>query len=576
MSIQRKLLAYLSNVIHFKDINVKEALLASSDINPDGTREITYAEAENNSITGAILKAAVNPNNNNTDIVSFDELQFFKNIATLAANTFSGCTNLKSVRFPNATCLNGTTIYNILHNTAVEELHLEGISYLQSGSIQQTDSNSKFGVMNSLKIIYITSLTKHTGYCFAGSHIPNLEKCVISSIDQWLYMDITGMNGSRPYASGKASMYLASDLNTPISDVTTATQALSGVTTVPTIFDYMFYNLNYGTINGVRHLTTITIGADNTEAKAGAFMNVSSAVTIYNIEKITKIGSRAFDGCMAVGLTNIPPVQIIPDYAFRNSSLQKAVRDTVTSINGINCFTNTPITEVELNYLTSITGGGTFSSCKSLTTVSLDRLTSATGPGTGIFSSCTALTTVSLAAATTIYGNMFYQCVALTTVNAPNAVIIQIEAFNNCSLLTNAGITINFSNCTHIYERAFNSCSRLNAPVNYTNLQYIGWAAFTGCIAPSGKYVIFGYTGGIVHYEPGHGFGSEEYYHKLNCFGGNNANEYINTIYVPDGNLTIDGVTKTYVEWYEADSEWALMLQYNPSLNILPVSQLPT
>lgn len=576
MSYFSKLLGYLSTIIHFKDINVKEALLASSDINPDGTRDITYAEAANSSITGAMLKAAINPNNNNTNIVLFDELQYFKNIATLAANTFDGCTNLKSIRFPNATCLNGTLIYNILNNTAIEELHLENISYLQSGTTQQTGSKSKFGVMNSLKVIYITSLTKITGYCFAGTHIPNLEKCIISSIDQWLYMDTTGLNGSRPYASGKASMYLASDPNTPISDVITATQALLGVTTVPTIFDYMFYNLNYGTINGVRHLTTITIGADNTEAKPGAFMNVSSAVTIYNIEKITKIGSKAFDGCKAVGLTNLPPVQSIPDFAFRNSSLQKAVRDTVTTINGMNCFANAPITEVKLDYLTKITGGAIFSTCKSLTQASLDRLTTASGPGTGIFSTCTALTTVSLAAATTIYGSMFYNCTSLVSVNAPNAVIIQTEAFNGCSALATAGININFSNCTHIYERAFASCSYINAPVNYTNLQYIGWAAFNDCIAPSGKYVIFGYTGGVVHYEPGHGFGSDEYYHSLSVFGGKYASEYIDTIYVPDGNLTIDGVTKTYVEWYTLDTEWAKMLQYNPSLSILPISQLST
>lgn len=52
MSYFSKLLGYFSTIIHFKDINVKEALLASSDINPDGTREISYDEAENSSLTG--------------------------------------------------------------------------------------------------------------------------------------------------------------------------------------------------------------------------------------------------------------------------------------------------------------------------------------------------------------------------------------------------------------------------------------------------------------------------------------------------------------------------------------------
>lgn len=554
MSFLSKLIGYMSTIIQFKDINIKEALLVSSDINPDGTREITYVEAGNSSITAAMIKAALNPNDNNTSIVSFEEFKHFTGLTGLADNLFKGCTNLKEIRFPLA--VQGNDVGNILHNTSIESLHLEGIT-----SLTVRNNVNKWGTMSALKEVWIPDLQSLDGSIFSKSGQPNIEKIIISSVEQWLKIN-TRIN-ALPSVSGKASLYLMTDLEHPVTSITTLSEAIPGVTTVPTVFPYNFSNL--------KSITNITIGGQNTDVKDGAFSYLPNTVTISNFSYVTKVAANSFRECKASGIEIFPSgIDMVDDYTFYGSSITKVESDNLLDLRSMYSFANTPITSVKIDNCTNLRATdayqpqGSFSGCTQLTTISANAMSYIPRK---ILEGCNNLLTASFASATRVKYNAFFQCSKLTTLNAPNVINIEHDAFYECFALEDSGFNFNLGNVVSIGQLAFKGCINITCPCIFYNLNFIGENAFGGAKSPTEKYVVFKYQG-IVQYELG-----QQQLYSLGTFG--TVGGSITAIYVPDGNLTIDGVTKTYLQWYQEDAVWSEFVSRN-SLTLDVESNIPT
>ena len=539
----------MSTIIQFKDINVKEALLASSDVNPDGTREISYAEAENSSLTGAQFKTAINPNENNTNIVSFEELPYFKNLK-LVTFTFRGCSNLKNIKVTPG--LINSTYYGLFYDCAIEVLHLEDFTYLKCGHSNITNGNTKFGRLSSLKEIWIPNLELSEGNAFISSHVPNLEKIIVSSGEQWVSYRTTGNLDTRPSVSGKASLYSINDLEHPITSLSTLSQAVPGVTTQPTVYAFTFAEL--------KNLTDITISAPNTVVEAGAFKDLPNTVTIHNFNYIVStsnkiMGNNAFENCKALGIETFPSgIQVVSDRGFYNSSLTEIDSDNLLTINGYYSFSKSPLTSVKINGCTSVSNAiNSFSDCKSLQYFSANSLQVITS---GMFAGDTALTTVSITSAIEIKDSAFVNCSQLSTIDATNVVTFGSEAFKGCSNLSNTGF--NLSNAQFIGARCFNGCTNMVCPSDFQYLSSIGDSAFQGGKCPTERYVIFRYQG-IVNFMPSD---IQALRYAINTFGTRNG-QGITTIYVPYGNLTIEGVTKSYVQWYQEDTHWSQFISIN-------------
>lgn len=563
MSVFHNLLSYLSNVIQFKDINIKNCLLSNSTINPDGTRDITYNEAKNPLILSTTIKEAINPNHTispNTDIESFDEFEFFENVDKIEPETFSGCTNLKSIKFPKNALNYGddqNSTYQILKNTAVSVLHLENqngltsyASFIQKGTM--------FGSISSLTEIWIPNVTTINGNVFTKTDNPNIEKIVVGSVVQWLLIN-TVNNVNRPNVSEKAYLYLESDTEHPITDITTLSEAIPNRTLVPTVFAYSFYYL--------KGLRTITISAPHTKAEKGSFAGLSSDVTIINYGYIETVDKDAFYNCKAQGMDNIPSsLTSVEENSFRNSALKRVSSETLTSISSMNSFANN--TELELVNIPNcnITGQSSFSGCTKLEFFYADS----TNTVSYMCSNCTKLKIVELASATTIKLSAFFNCSNLTTVDAPLITVVESDGFRNCTRLTN--LTIGLSHLTKIGETAFLNVP-ITCPTEFFSLTEISTNAFSGCYSPSTGYVIFRCTG-FVTFKPGNGPNAESNYSKA-TFGSKN-NTYITKIYVLDDDLTIDGVTKSYLQWYLDDTKWARFLELNPTVSFDIVTNIPT
>lgn len=569
MSVFHSLLSYLSNVIQFKDINVKQCLLSNSTINSDGTKDITYTEA--NAVTaGSTIKEAINPNHSttpNTDIVSFEEFEYFKNIDNVKGYTFSGCSNLKYIKFPPNSLNNpgAQTVplnrnVNILNNTAVEVLHLENQNSIIA-FVWSIDQNSKFGATPNLKEVWIPNVTKLQGQAFTKGQQPNIEKIIIGSVNQWLSIEMIE-SAIRPSIGGKASLYLISDTEHPITDITTLSEPIEGRTTVPTVFRYTF--------DGLNNLKTITIGAPHTHVEAYGFTNLPDTVTIINFDYIETVTPGCFQNCKAKGMNAFPSsITAVGEFDFRYSALEQLISDNLLTISGLNSFSGSSLKIVSIDNCT-INGTASFSSCSKLTYISANSLT--TIPSS-LCTQCSNLQTVRMLNATIIKQGAFSRCSNLTTIEfSPNVTKIEGEAFYYCSKLTESSLNFDISLLEYIGGSAFSNTNKISCPTVFSNLTFIGNSAFSSGYFPAGGYVVFS-NSNIVQFGSG-GSHLEAANYSMSTFG--YYGTPITKIYVPDGDLTIDDVTKTYKQWYEEDTKWAKFLQYNTGVSFDVISNIPT
>lgn len=560
MSYFASLIGYLSTIIQFKDIAVKEALLASSDINPDGTRDITYAEAKNSSITGAMLKAALNPNESsapNTDITSFDELQYFENVASLPTGFLSGCSNLKSIKFPYEILGVGDK-YDLLKNTAIEEIDTNSTTLIgasgNSGAL--FGSKSLFGPLSALKIVWIDKVTSVVGRAFKKEDQPNVEKVIISSVNQWLNIVVNITVSQKldcmPTASGKASLYIGGPDGQKVTEIHT-----TGVTALR---DHLF--------DGIQGIDRIDIEENSTTVGIDCFKNINNGgqFILNGYHKITSIQDGAFINCNAGNaLDDIPQNAVSMQSCFAGSSLQKATSDVLKQV-GATCFRTSSITAVDLPALgTEITPGttptigqiipgygptlsqGVFQSCRSLITANLINLPQSTR---FMFYGCTSLTQVKLNSATTLELSCFQGCTALQLLNAPNVKVIKENAFSGCSNLEFTS-TSSYSppDLTETVEEIGTSAfynTSVKTPIHFKKLTTIQDRAFLGCTA-NADYVVLHKSDSIVTFVVT-GNNQQLKYH-VELFGNYNSNP-VKKIYVPSNLISA----------YEADSEWAQLV----------------
>ena len=92
----------LDGIIDFADTNVKAICVANWDTNGDG--ELSYSEANSVMSIGEMFRG-------HTEIISFEELQYFTNLSSICSNAFNGCSGLTSLVFPNAVTLIGASAF---------------------------------------------------------------------------------------------------------------------------------------------------------------------------------------------------------------------------------------------------------------------------------------------------------------------------------------------------------------------------------------------------------------------------------------------------------------------------------
>lgn len=521
MSFFRELLGYLSQVINFKDANVKRRLLASPSVNPDGSGDIMYSEAVN--VSASTLHSLLS---GQTDIVSFNELQYFTNYGDLPTNFLKDCENLEEIQFPVVSQWPTTYGTDILANTNVTKLDLRGVTKVNTGAT--------FGSMASLEEVWINDLTNISSQIFSASKHPNVERVVISDESQWVSMTISTNSNPRPTAGGNATLYKG-DLEHPITEFVIPS-------TVSSITHYTFDN--------IKTLTKIIIEGNNVSCGARSFSNLPSTTTIVGYGNLISIGSEAFVDCQAQGITGVPPTtEIIGKSAYRGSSIQTVISQNLYSLDQISFNNCTSLSQVDIDISNSHPNSkislnlGTFAGCTALRTVYLKPIETITQ---NAFNGCTLLRSCECVGLTSISSGAFKNCSSLVSFrNAAALVNVANQAFLSCSSLTDFDFIID--RLVTIGYSAFSYCSHIACPSIFGNqLTKIGAFAFYGCDYTNTGTTIRLTSASMVEYEE-------------NALGSTPQEKYKSPF---DSSVTKIQVPSGLKSTYEGDSKWSQVISY--------------
>ena len=329
------------DIIDFKDLAVKSALLSNGSIDKDGDGEISFKEASQwrkYNIT------------NNTEVRSFKEFQYFTKIQTC---NFKGCTNLFEITLPegldtisdnafgnsssSSACKKLASI-NIpdnckyigkyaFANTSISKINVpEGCDYIGDYAFYYTKLTS-VDLPSSVKTIgtyafnqsgtQLTSFRFPESFTTGGNYIFNkLPKtiywdainCTSYKLTNSTYSDTTNVQ----ILFGDKVEIIPARLCEDLGNLT----EISLPNSVSTVGEYAFSDCN--------KLQTITLPENLELINTHAFEYCSSMEEINIPNKVQIIGAYAFYSCSKVETITLgESVEIINDYAFYGTNATK-------------------------------------------------------------------------------------------------------------------------------------------------------------------------------------------------------------------------------------------------------------
>ena len=596
--------------ITFVDATVKAICVAHWDTNGDG--ELSYAEA-------AVVTSLQEVHNyysyfSNTEITSFNELQYFIGLTSIGNEAFYGCSGITSIIIPSSVTSIGSSAFSSSSNLTSMTVLADnpptlgydvfysvnkGIPvYVPCGSVEAYTATHWGGFNNIVGFcggtVSVAANPEEGGMVTGGGIIGADECCTVTAyanegyaFSKWTW------NGTMVSADAEYTFYVPNDMDliahfVPDGNITFADANVKAICiahwdingdgemsyaeadVVMSLGEVFRSDTLISSFNELQYFIGLTSISNY------AFSNCSSLTSIEIPNSVTSIGHHAFSGC--TGLTSIE------------------IPNSVTSLNGSAFSYCTGLTSIDIpNSVTSI-GNNVFEYCSGLTSIEIPN--SLTSIGSNVFSYCTGLTSIEIPNSVTSIGNYaFSGCTGLTSIEIPNSVTsISSTVFQYCSGLeqiivdegntvydsrencnaiintsTNALVvgcknTVILNSVTSIGNYAFSYCTGLTSIEIPNSVTSIGNYAFSGCtgltsieipnsVTSIGNYVFY-YCTGLTTIEIPNSVISIEVWTFANCTG-------LTSIEIPNSVTSIGGYA-----FYNCESlESVIMLSQSvPSL----------
>ncbi len=412
-----------STNINFADAAVKAICVANWDTNGDG--ELSYAEAAAVTDLGESFK-------DNSEIASFDELQYFTGLTSIGDAAFNGCSGLTSVTISESV-------------TSIGSRAFQGCAGLTSVTIPE--SVTSIGAWAFQNCTGLTSIT-----------IPK----DLTSISMGMFCDCSGLT-SVTIPEGVTSIgYYVFEGCAGLTSVTIPSSVTNinpfafarclGLTSVTSLVQEPFeiYSSVFNEIDWTTVTLYVPVGTKEKYEATPAWNQFQNIVEIENMNQNIVFADAAVKAiCVANWDTN------------GDGELNYDEAAAVTDL-GNAFINNSEITSFdELQYFTEMTniGSQAFKGCTQLKNIAIP--TSVTSIDEQAFYECTELSSINLPLGLTNIGSLaFGNCISLINITIPEGVrCIGGAAFFACRSLTSVTIP---TSVTDIGANPFQFCDKLS------------------------------------------------------------------------------------------------------------------
>ena len=268
-----------ANNISFADSNVKTICVSNWDTDGDG--ELSYNEAASVANIGQVFRE--------TQITTFEELQYFTGINAIPSDAFHSCTSLQSIVIPNSVNTIGEQAFSVC-----VELHTVIIP-----NTVTSIGDKAFYTCKVLPSITIPNSVKSIGKS-AFTFCDSLTSIIIPD-------SVTEIaSGAFSYCQNLASVVLPKYI--------THIGAFSGCSKLTSInIPDSVTTIDADAFNGCSSLASINIPASVKSIWNNAFKNCGSIGSITIPDSVTQLGNETFMNC--TGLTSITVLATTPPYA---------------------------------------------------------------------------------------------------------------------------------------------------------------------------------------------------------------------------------------------------------------------